>query len=86
MPPYKEPRRYLAHGEGHLSGGGPAPTEADLEQCTADARRVLAHVHHVRSQREALHPRPRHIRLHIDTQQPTLKTVRQEGLWHKEDF
>ena len=55
----------LAHGEGHVSSGGPSTAQADLKQRATDAWRVLADIHHVRSQRETLSTRSRHICLQV---------------------
>ena len=57
----------LAHGEGHVSSGGPSAAQADLKQRATDARRILADIHHVRSQRETLGTRSRHIRLQVQS-------------------
>mmetsp|Transcript_17116 Transcript_17116/g.51224 ORF Transcript_17116/g.51224 Transcript_17116/m.51224 type:complete len:220 (+) Transcript_17116:1426-2085(+) len=50
----------LAEAQCQLSSGAPPATQADLEHRARNARRIGRHVHHVRSQREAVHARSGH--------------------------
>lgn len=59
--PLQENEADLAEGERRLSDCSPAAPQADLEDRTHDAGRVLGHIVHVRIQRKALHPHPQNI-------------------------